>query len=380
MTPEIHHDLIALRHALHAAPELSGEEGDTAARIAEELRAHDPDLLLTELGGHGLAAVFEGGQDGPTVMIRAELDALPIAELSEVPHRSRRPGKGHLCGHDGHMVMVLALARDLAERRPARGRAVLLFQPAEETGKGAAALCADPGFGLIAPDYAFALHNVPGMELGAVALCTGPANCASRGMRVRLTGKTAHAAQPETGLSPAAAMTRLMPDLAALSGGADLAADYTLATLTHARLGEATFGVAPGEAELWVTLRATTDAAMQGLVARAEALVAAIAASEGLAHEIAYDDIFAACTNHPEAVAVLRAALREEAIHPELRGLPQRWSEDFGQFGQMAKTAMFWLGAGRNHPQLHTPDYDFPDALIPIGAGIFARALRQLLG
>jgi len=373
-------DLISLRHELHAAPELSGEEGKTAARITGALRTHDPDLLLTGLGGYGVAAAFEGPEDGPTDMIRAELDALPIAELTDAPHRSRCPGKAHLCGHDGHMMMVLALARDLAERRPARGRAVLLFQPAEETGKGAVALCADPGFELIAPDYAFALHNVPGLPLGEVALCTGPANCASRGMRVRLTGKTAHAAQPEAGLSPAQAMTRLMPGLTALSGGADLGPDYTLATLTHARLGAQSFGVAPGEAELWVTLRSTTDDAMQGLVARAEALVAAVAGAEGLAHAIAYDDIFAACTNHPEAVAVLRAALREEGVHPELRGLPQRWSEDFGQFGQSAKTAMFWLGAGRSHPQLHNPDYDFPDALIPIGAGIFARALRQLLG
>lgn len=380
MTPERLAQLTRLRHALHQIPEVSGAEEKTAALVGDFLRAYDPDQLLTGLGGHGVAAVFDGAEDGPTVLIRCELDGLPIPELSDQPYRSRHDGRGHLCGHDGHMTMVAALAQDLAAQRPVRGRVVLLFQPAEETGKGAAAVIADPAFAAIAPDYAFALHNLPGLPVGQVALCSGPANCASRGMRIRLTGKTSHAAAPQDGLSPADAMTRLMPELVALGQGEELNADYALVTLTHARLGEATFGIAPGEGEIWVTLRTVTDARMQQLMAQATALIAQICAAAGLGHDISYDDIFDACTNDPEAVSRLAEACAAVGHPAQMRDLPQRWSEDFGQFGRQAKAAMFWLGSGVDQPQLHNPDYDFPDAAIPSGAAIFLRLIRNQLG
>ncbi|MGR3759320.1 amidohydrolase [Roseobacteraceae bacterium NS-SX3] len=379
MTPERLARLTRLRHALHQIPEVSGQEEQTAAMVAGYLRLHEPDALLTGLGGHGAAAVYEGAADGPAVLFRCELDALPIAEISEQPHRSTHPGRGHLCGHDGHMVMVAALAEELAAQRPARGRVVLLFQPAEETGKGAAAVIADPQYSRIKPDYAFALHNCPGLAAGKVAVCAGPANCASRGMRIRLKGRTSHAAEPQDGLSPAAAMTRLMPALAALGPGGALDAGFALSTVTHARLGEATFGIAPGEAEIWVTLRTVTDTRMAELIAAARDLVAQACAAEGLDFTITFDDVFAACANHPEAVAALSAAC-EAAGHPaRILHAPQRWSEDFGQFAAHAKTAMFWLGSGEEQPQLHNPDYDFPDEVIPVGAGIFSAVIDELL-
>ena len=141
------HDLIALRHALHRQPELSGAEAGTAALITDALRGTAPDRLVTGLGGHGVAAVYDSGQPGPTVMFRAELDALPIPDASGVAHASQRPGLGHLCGHDGHMAILMGLAGT----RPARGRMVLLFQPAEETGAGARAVLADPRLWRAAP-------------------------------------------------------------------------------------------------------------------------------------------------------------------------------------------------------------------------------------
>lgn len=379
MTPERLAQLTWLRHSLHKIPEVSGAEEKTAALIAEYLRKFHPDDLLTALGGHGVAAVFDGAADGHTVLIRCELDGLPIKELSEHPYSSTHTGRGHLCGHDGHMVMVAALAAGLSKQRPMRGRVVLLFQPAEETGKGAAAVIADPQFERIKPDYAFALHNYPGLAAGRVALCTGPSNCASRGMRIRLSGKTSHAAAPQDGVSPAAAMTRLMPQLAALGPGGALGAEFALTTLTHARLGEATFGIAPGEAEIWVTLRTVSDSRMAELAAAAEQLARQVAAEEGLSCAITYDDIFDACTNHPEATAILSEAAAAAGHPAEIWDMPQRWSEDFGQFARVAKSAMFWLGAGTDMPQLHNPDYDFPDALIPVGAGVFSAAIDAVL-
>ena len=379
MTPDRLAQLTGLRHSLHQIPEVSGAEEKTAAYITTYLRAYAPDRLLTGLGGHGVAAVYDGAEDGPTVMIRCELDGLPIEELSDQSYRSTHPGRGHLCGHDGHMTMVAALAEDLAAERPARGRVVLMFQPAEETGKGAPAVVADPAFGEIAPDYAFSLHNLPGLAVGQIALCSGPANCASRGMRIRLSGRTSHAAAPQDGVSPAGAMAQLLPGLVALGGGTDLGPDYALVTLTHARLGEATFGIAPGEGEVWATLRTVNDTRMARLIEEATALVGKVCAEQGLGHEISFDDVFEACTNHPEAVTVLQKACERVGLRVAMQDRPQRWSEDFGQFGKGAKAAMFWLGSGEDQPQLHNPDYDFPDAAIPVGAGLFRAVVSELL-
>ncbi len=380
MTPERLAQLTALRHSLHQHPELSGQERETAARMADELRRAGADIVLTDLGGHGVAAVFDSGTTGPTVAIRCELDGLPIKELSELPYVSTVPGRGHLCGHDGHMSMVLGVALALQEQRHAHGRVVLIFQPAEETGQGARAFRDDPQFTQLAPDYVFSLHNLPGLKLGEVELCQGPTNCASRGMRIALTGKTSHAAAPQDGVSPAGALSSLIPELTRLGTVGALNADYALTTITHASLGAQTFGVAPGQAELWVTLRTVSDDRMAKLVADAEALVQQVAKSENLRAEITYEDVFEACTNDAEAVTILAEACADQAVPSKLTNEPQRFSEDFGQFGKGAKSAMFWLGAGQDHPQLHNPDYDFPDALIPVGTGVFLAAIRQVLG
>jgi amidohydrolase len=373
-------ELVAFRRKLHRMPELSRQEAETAREVQAFLKMTNPDWMLTELGGHGIAAVYEGREPGPTVMVRAELDGLPIQEISEAPHRSATPGKGHLCGHDGHMAILAALARELGRQRPQRGRAILLFQPAEEDGSGAAAVVADPRFRQISPDFAFALHNVPGLPFGKVALTEGPVNCASRGMRIVLTGKTAHASMPETGLSPVNVVAELMPGLTALGKGGPLEEGFSMVTVTHARIGEPAFGVAPAHGEIWATLRTLTDAGMEELCASAEQLVLSAAREKGLSVEIAYDDIFHHCENAPEAVAHLRQALAAERVPYDQGDLPMRASEDFGRFGQKAPAAMFFLGAGEKHPSLHNPDYDFPDDLIPIGARVFMRTLRNLLG
>ena len=373
-------DLTVFRRALHQVPELSGQEAGTARQITDALWPLNPDRVLAGLGGHGVAAVFGGRADGPTVLFRCELDALPIEEKSEAPHRSRIPGNGHLCGHDGHMAILMGLARILSRQRPARGRAVLLFQPAEETGAGAAAVLADPVFETVKPDYAFSLHNMPGLPLGHVGLIHGPVNCASRGMAITLSGKSAHASEPERGRSPMHTLAHLMPALTALSHGTPHDSDFTLATVTHAQMGAPAFGIAPGDATLYVTLRTLTDGGMQALCDTAETLVMDTAKSWGLTPDITYHDIFAHCENHPDATLILRRALDALHIPHDGRGLPMRASEDFGLFGHGAKAAMLFLGAGTNHAALHNPDYDFPDDLIPIGSRIFAQVARDLLG
>lgn len=373
-------ELTAWRRKLHRNPEISNEEERTAGEVVDFLADTKPDKVLTGLGGYGVAAVYDSGKEGPTVLFRSELDALPIHEVSGVPHSSLVPGKSHMCGHDGHTAILAALGRQLGRRRPARGRVVLMFQPAEETGNGAAGVVADPRFGAIAPDFAFSLHNLPGVPFGEVRLKAGVVNCASRGMRIVLEGKTAHSSMPETGVSPMMAVSQLMPALPALGNGTFADDAFSMVTVTHASMGEPVFGIAPGSAEVWATLRTRRDDRMADLCAAAEALVASTAARHRLSARHEYHEIFVASVNAPDAVEHLRRALDEEGVAHGEGDLPMRASEDFGIFGRKAASAMFFLGAGERHPALHNPDYDFPDDLIPIGSRIFMRAARNILG
>jgi amidohydrolase len=373
-------ELVTLRHALHRRPELSGEERETAAHIITELKRNRPDEILTELGGQGVAAVYDSGAAGPTVLFRCELDGLPIAEISSFGWRSEITGKGHLCGHDGHMAILCGLAMQLAENRPARGKVVLLFQPAEETGAGAADVIADPRFERIRPDFAFALHNLPGLPLGAVGVRPGPFTFASEGLAARLSGRTAHAAQPEAGLSPAAVMGRLMDALPELPETLGHEPGHSLVTLSHARLGEAAFGISPGEADIWMTIRAIDDELQAQLMGEAEQLVRRLADAGGLGVDFARHENFAAGHNDEEAVATIEAAASALGAGRVEVGDPFRWSEDFGRFGSVAKTALFVLGSGEDHPRLHNPDFDFPDELIGPGVAMFEHIARALCG
>ena len=371
-------ELVTFRRQLHRNPELSGEERATAATIASALRQLAPTNLLTELGGHGVAAVFDSGHEGPSVLFRAELDALPIIEESGVEWTSEVDGTAHLCGHDGHMTMLLGLARLLSRRPIAKGRVILMFQPAEENGRGARAVVADPRYAEIAPDWAFAIHNEPGLPFGYVGTREGLINCASRGLAITLRGRTSHAAEPELAVSPVGVIGNLISHLESLGRGGVLDDTFRLATVTHVNVGERSFGITPGQAEILVTLRASQDAAVDDMERAARVGIDRIAAQQGLQATYSTHDDFAASVNHREAVAVAAAALDSLAIQHGSEGVPMRASEDFGVFGWNSRSAMLCLGPGVDHPALHQPDYDFTDDLIPVGVRIFDGIARLL--
>jgi amidohydrolase len=373
-------DLIALRHQLHQCAERSGEESKTARAVEAFVGRLRPDRTVTGLGGHGLAFVFEGKSDGPTLMLRAELDALPIPEAGNLEHRSLTPDTSHKCGHDGHMAILSGLGALLARERPPRGRVVLLFQPAEETGEGAARILEDSQFEALQPDYAYGFHNLPGESLGTVLTRPGAMTCASRGLRAVLRGRGTHAAHPERGVSPTLPTCRIVEGLLGLPSIPDLRDRLARVTVVHVRLGKPAFGIAPGDSEILATLRTEADPDMDRLADRATKLIREQATLSGLAFEMEWRDVFTAGVNDPVAVAVVRRAAERLDLSYQLMEEPMSESEDFGRFTSSTTGAFFGLGAGKKTPPLHDPEYDFPDALIGPGVRMLKSLVDEVLG
>jgi len=371
--------LVALRRRLHAHPELSGEERQTAAFIAAELRKLSPEVLLEGLGGTGVAAVFDGLQPGPVFLFRAALDALPIEEVNEFDHRSKYRKVSHKCGHDGHMAVLLGLARKVACKRPPRGRVIVLFQPAEETGEGAQQVLDDPRFGQLRPDYAVAFHNLPGYPMGAVVTRNGAFTAGVRSLIIRLRGKTSHAAEPEHGINPAPAIAELLQMSDQLTQPDPARTDFQLITPVHITMGEPAYGVSAGYGEVHLTVRCWTGERMEQLAGDLLSRIGTITGKYGLDYDTEWTNVFRANFNDAGTVQIIReAALRNGLLHLERR-VPLKWGEDFGAFTQRFKGAMFGLGAGENTPALHNPDYEFPDELIGVGVELFGNIVRLLL-
>lgn len=368
--------LVAFRKEFHQYPELSGVESATIARLEAYVNAVTDKAEFHRVGS-GLLVVFQGKNPGPTTMIRAELDALPIQEVNHLPYRSKADGKSHKCGHDGHMTMVVGLVYLLTEQPIQKGRVILLFQSAEETGQGACWMLEDPAFAPFRPDYAFALHNLPGHPKHQVLLRKGTFCAASTGVMILLTGKAAHASHPETGVSPAKALAGLTTLLLALPD-AHAFDDFVLVSMTHMQLGEATFGVNPSHAEIWLTIRAYQEQDMEKLKTMIHNEVERVARQEQLEHHISYHEGFEATVNDTAQVERLEHVAQREGLDYQYLDLPNRWSEDFGLFLQRCSGAMFGLGSGLDQPALHNPDYDFPDELIETGIKMFWGILQQL--
>ena len=375
MTQKELKSLTDFRQKLHQHPELSHEEKGTAKMVKDFFEPLNPDKVYEKLGGHGIAFKFEGKEPGSTTMIRCELDGLPIADLGEAKHASKNEGISHTCGHDGHMAIVAGVGMHLSNNRPEKGRVILLFQPAEETGEGAEKVIHDKKYKEIQPDYAFALHNLPSYPEKQVVIKKDAFAAASTGMIIKLTGKTSHAAHPEDGVSPSTAMSTLMVGLPLLPEGMK---NFALITVVHAQLGKRAFGTAPGEATVMATLRSHDDETLADLINYAEALSERVAKEHKLKVEISYTESFAATENDPKAYKLAKDGAKRLKLKTKNIRIPFRWSEDFGHFSKETKTALFGLGAGKKQPQLHEPTYDFPDEIIGTGVDIFTEILKEL--
>ena len=359
--------------------ELGGSEKVTASTIATYLESVSPDRIVTGIGGFGIVAVYEGGNPGPSVLVRCELDALPIDEHLDIPHKSKTDGVAHKCGHDGHMAILAGLAEHLHANNPVRGRVLLLYQPSEETGEGAARVLADDTFRPFAPDFAIALHNLPGYTRGQVVLRNGTFASASTGLKIALRGKTSHAAEPEAGNSPALAVAQLMQVLSAMPQFHTSLHESAKVTVIHARLGEEAFGTSPGEAQVMATLRAHRQDVIDRLMAKAVSIAERTAASFDLEVETLRVEPFPATVNDDGVVEVIEQSARALGLPVRREEHPFAWSEDFGHFTNRARGALFGLGSGEKQPALHHPDYDFPDELIPAGVDMMSGVVGRLL-
>ncbi|MDZ7859998.1 MAG: amidohydrolase [Candidatus Krumholzibacteriota bacterium] len=371
--------LINLRRKLHSHPDLSWYEQKTAGEIFDFLSLYEPDDIITEIAGTGLAAVYNGKRGGPTLLVRCELDALPIDEINDVSYRSVNPGCSHKCGHDGHMTIIAGLAAILSSSRPNRGKVVLLFQPAEERGEGAARVIEDKKFNRIKPDYTFSLHNLPGFDLNSIVLSNGIFASASSGMAVELSGKTSHAAEPERGKSPALAMADIVKNITLMPSKETDYKDFVLSTVVFAKLGEIALGTSPGYAKIITTLRAFREDDMKLLSSRSMKLAENTCGEYGIDIKIDWMEEFPSTVNDPGCVKILSEAASLNGFNTVLIDEPFRWSEDFGHFTKLCPGAMFGIGAGRNHPRLHNPDYDFPEEIIPTGIKMFSEIINLIL-
>ena len=372
--------LSAIRQELHRQPELSGQEFQTAGKLARWLHQLQPSILLEGIGGTGLIALFDSGNQGPTILFRSELDALPILEANQFEHRSVKEGVSHKCGHDGHMTILLGLAQAIAQKPPLRGRVLLLFQPAEEIGAGAERMLNDPRFEQILPiDFAFAVHNLPGFPMGQVIVKKGPFTASVQSLIIRLEGKTAHAGEPENGISPALAIAEILQESKRLSVPDPQSPDFAILTPVHLHMGEIAYGTAAGYGEVHLTIRTWTEPAMEKLSRYLLEYLSKLVARHNLGLSTEWTDIFRATRNEAEAVAHVIRAAKELGLNTQQQELPFRWGEDFGAFTQRFRGALLGLGAGVHCPALHSPDYDFPDELLEPGIHLFRTLVDNIL-
>ena len=358
--------ITALRHRLHAHPDLSLREGGTIGILQGFLRENTALELVGREGWFYAVKRPAAGTAAPPIAFRADMDALPMEEGISLPHGSTRGGAAHKCGHDGHMAALCGLALEL-DRRAVDRAVYLIFQPAEEIGRGAercAELIGEAGIGEI---YAF--HNLSGYPEGSVVCRQGLTQPASEGLTIRLMGRPSHASAPEEGRNPAAALAELA--LAARRLPEAPHEGMALCTVVGLRCGSGDFGISAGEGELRVTLRAEQEPFMEAMEAALLQKAAALAARDGLRAEHGRCDYFPETRNHDGPLDRVRRAAAGLGL--PVVGMKELWraSEDFGHYLKRCPGAMFYIGNGENWPALHTRDYDFNDRILKTAADLF---------
>ncbi len=369
-------ELTALRRDLHAHPEIGFEEVRTSGIVAEQLEKFGIEVHRG-LGRTGVVGVLQGRPGSRRIGLRADMDALPITEETNLPYRSTVPGKMHACGHDGHTTMLIGAARYLAETRDFDGTAVFVFQPAEEGLGGARAMIADGLFEKFPVDEIYAIHNAPHGPHGVLQVKPGPIMAAADFFDIRITGRGAHAAMPHQGIDPIVIATGLAQAMQSIVSRNSNPLKSAVVSITQIHAGAA-YNVIPEGAHLAGTVR-TFDADLRKLIAgRIRELAAGFAAAYGATIAVDLRDVFSVLDNSP-AQAAAAAEIATELFGSdkvEANTVPRMGSEDFADMVAAVPGAYAWLGATPG-PGLHNASFDFDDSLIPLGAAYLARMVER---
>lgn len=368
--------IIDLRLKLHRMPELAGQEFKTTKQIEKFISKYKPDKVIN-LAETGKAFVFDSLKEGKTIMFRAELDALPIQESQDFLNHSLIDGNSHKCGHDGHMAILAGLAEAISQNRPKKGKVVLLFQPAEETLKGAVGIIDCPYFKEIEPDYIFAIHNLPGFEENSVIIRDGNFTSATNGVSISFEGDISHASSPEKGNDPTPATIRLLNYLSNELVKNEFKS-FVLSTPVYTRIGTPDFGISPGSSEIKVTLRAFDYGDLDKMIGYVQEETKIIAKKFNLKYKISYTDDAAPVYNNQHAIEAFKNAANENNFKIIKVSEPFKWTDDFGYYTIKYKGALVGFGAGEIKP-LHNKEYDFQDNIIYPAINLLYSIYKQYL-
>jgi amidohydrolase len=372
-------ELAAIRRDLHAHPEIGFEEVRTSGIVAEKLAQWGIEVHRG-LGGTGVVGVLKGkGNGSRRVGLRADMDALPMDENTNLKWRSTIPGRFHGCGHDGHTTILLGTARYLAETRNFDGTVHFIFQPAEEGLGGARAMIKDGLFEKFPCDEIYGLHNAPDLNHGELAILPGPAMAGADFFDITINGYGAHGAMPERSKDPIVIAMAVVQALQSIVSRNVIPTEAAVVSITQIHAGSA-YNVIPGDAKLAGTMRAFSDEVRALMRERMRAICAGMAAAFQVEIDVDIRDIFRVLVNQEEHSKVVAEAA-QAVVGPanvKTRAQPKMGSEDFADMLQAVPGAYFWLGHDGSVP-VHNPAFTLDDKILPVGASIFARIIETRL-
>jgi len=374
-------ELTTLRRDIHAHPELAFAEQRTADIVARELERHGLEVHRG-IARTGVVGVLRAGSSPRMVGLRADMDALPVAELNEFPHHSRHPGKMHACGHDGHTAMLLGAARKLAADPGFDGTAVFIFQPAEESEGGAAVMIEDGLFERFPVEAVFGLHNWPGIEVGRMAVMPGPVMAGTCAFEIIIRGHGCHAAMPHQGVDGIVAGAQLVQALQTVVSRTLHPCDAGVVSVTQFHAGEA-WNVIPEEVVLRGTIRTFKPEVQEAVERAIERLCSGVAAANGAQIGVRFDHRYPPTVNSASEAdfcrSVAASVFGSEQVLTDV--LPSMGAEDFAYMLREKPGCYVWLGngPGTGGCTLHNPHYDFNDDALAWGVAYWVALVRRAL-
>jgi amidohydrolase len=376
-------DIQAWRRDIHEHPELQYDVHRTAAVVAEQLREFGCDQVVTGLGRTGVVGVIKGrkaaGKDDIRVIgLRADMDALPIQEATELPYASKTPGKMHACGHDGHTAMLLGAARYLSETRNFAGEAVVIFQPAEEGGAGAAAMIKDGLLDRFAIDQVYGMHNVPGIPIGSFAIRPGPIMASTDAVDIRIEGRGGHAARPHISIDSVLVGAQLITAMQSIVSRSVDPLESAVLSICEFHAGNAR-NVIPQSAELKGTIRALTPEVRTLVEKRLREVIDGVARMTGAKIDLDFERGYPVTVNHAAQTDVASRIAREVAGDGNVHEMPPLMGgEDFAYMLERRPGAFIFCGNG-DTAGLHHPAYDFNDDAIVYGTSYWIKLVENTL-